>query len=386
MSDNPRIVFGRPWFDTQEEDLVVQTLRSGWIGQGPLVERFEQRLGDYLGGPQVVAVASCTAGLHLALAALEIGPGDEVITTPFTFVATVSAIVHTGATPVFVDVERESLNITPEAVAAAVTSRTRAIMPVHFGGRPADSLGFHELAEQHDLWIVEDAAHAIGAVVNGRRIGGSCQPRTVAVFSFYPNKNLSSAEGGAVTTADAQLAERLRRLRLHGFDVDAWKRYRVAEYRPSLALEVGFKYNWTDLQAAIGLGQLDKLEGFLAAREYLADRYDTHLREIDDVTPLGRGSSGLTWRHALHLYQVEITGRAPRRDEVVATLQHAGVGAAVHYIGVNHHPAYRTTDTYPVSDWASSSLITLPLHLHLDETDLERVVAELDRALQLTRP
>lgn len=383
MSDEPRIVFGRPWFDASEEDLVLQTLRSGWIGQGPLVERFEHRLGEYLGAPETVAVASCTAGLHLALVALDIGAGDEVITTPFTFVATVNAIVHTGATPVFVDVDRDSLNVTPEAVAAAITSRTRAIMPVHFGGRPADSLGFHELAEQRDLWIVEDAAHAIGAIADGRRVGGSCRPRTAAVFSFYPNKNLSSAEGGAVTTADAQVAARLRRLRLHGLDVDAWKRYRVADYRPSLALEAGFKYNWTDLQAAIALGQLDKLEGFLAAREYLADRYDTYLREIDGVEPIGRGPSGLMWRHALHLYQVEISGSAPRRDEVVAILQHAGIGAAVHYIGVNHHPAYRTTEKFPVSDWASSSLITLPLHLHLDDADLERIVAELERALTL---
>jgi len=384
-ADEPRIIFGRPWFDEGEEELVLQTLRSGWIGQGPLVERFERQLGDYLGAPEVVAVSSCTAGLHLALVALGIGPGDEVITTPFTFVATVNAITHAGATPVFVDPDRESLNLVPDAVEAAVTRRTRAIVPVHFGGRPLDSRGFHDLAERHDLWIVEDAAHAIGAIAHGRRVGGSGQSRTLTVFSFYPNKNLSSAEGGAITTADPELADRLCRLRLHGLDTDAWARYRSAGYRPSLAREAGFKCNWTDLQAAIALAQLEKLEGFLAAREYLAERYDELIREVDDVQPVDRGPSGLKWRHALHLYQVAIAGSPPRRDQVVTHVQRDGIGAAVHYIGINHHPAYASPGTYPASDWASEALITLPLHLHLGETDLERVITSLSRALEATR-
>lgn len=381
----PRIIFGRPSFDESEEELVLQTIRSGWIGQGPLVERFEQLLGEYLGAEEVVTVSSCTAGLHLALEALGIGPGDEVVTTSFTFVATVAAIVHAGATPVFVDVDRESLNLQPDAVAAAVTPRTKAIIPVHFGGRPLNSSAFHGVAETSDLWIVEDAAHAIGAVANGRRVGGSGLPRTLSVFSFYPNKNLSSAEGGAITTSDVRLARRLRSLRLHGLDVDAWDRYRVAEYRPSLAYDVGFKYNWTDLQAAIALPQLDKLEGFLAVREYLAEQYDELLRGVEDVRPVDRGPSGLMWRHALHLYQVAVEGSPTRRDKVVSRLQHEGVGAAVHYIGVNHHPAYRTSSPYPASDWASGALITLPLHPHLGGQELERVISALARALDATR-
>lgn len=384
-TNEPRIIFGRPWFDEREEDLVLQTLRSGWIGQGPLVELFERQLADYVGAREVVAVNSCTAGLHLALVALGIGPGDEVITTPFTFVATINAITHTGATPIFVDIDRESLNLVPDAVEAAATARTRAILPVHFGGRPLDSPGFHDLAEQHDLWIVEDAAHAIGAIADGQRVGGSGQPRTLTVFSFYPNKNLSSAEGGAITTADSELADRLRRLRLHGLETDAWARYRTAGYRPSLAREAGFKYNWTDLQAAIALAQLEKLEGFLAAREYLAERYDELIRDVDDVKPVDRGPSGLEWRHALHLYQVAVAGSPPRRDQVVTRVLADGIGAAVHYIGINHHPTYRSSETYPVSDWASQALITLPLHLHLGETDLERIVTSLSRALEATQ-
>jgi dTDP-4-amino-4,6-dideoxygalactose transaminase len=384
-ADEPRIIFGRPWFDESEEALVLQTLRSGWIGQGPLVERFERQLADYLGAQEVVAVSSCTAGLHLALVALGIGPGDEVITTPFTFVATVNAITHAGATPVFVDVDRESLNLAPASVEAAITSRTRAILPVHFGGRPLDSRGFHDLAERHDLWIVEDAAHAIGGIAHGRRVGGSGLARVLAVFSFYPNKHLASAEGGAITTVDPELADRLRRLRLHGLDTDAWARYRTAGYRLSLAREAGFKYNWTDLQAAIALVQLEKLEGFLAAREYLAERYDELIRDVGDVQPVDRGPSGLNWRHALHLYQVAVSGPPSRRDRVITLLQADGIGAAVHYIGVNHHPQYRSDEPYPVSDWASTALITLPLHLHLGESELERVVTSLGRALEATQ-
>jgi dTDP-4-amino-4,6-dideoxygalactose transaminase len=380
-----RVVFGQPSFDEAEEELVLQTLRSGWIGQGPLVELFEQRLGDYLGAPEVVAVGSCTAGLHLVLASLGIGPGDEVITTPFTFVATVNAITHAGATPTFVDIHRETLSMSPESAARAITPRTRAIMPVHFGGRPLDVPGFHDLAEEHGLWIVEDAAHAIGAIADGRRVGGSKLERTLTVFSFYPNKNLSSAEGGAITTPDPELAERLRRLRLHGLDTDAWDRYRTSEYRPSLSRERGFKYNWTDLQAAIALAQLDKLEGFLAAREYLAERYDTLVNEIDDTESVDRGPAGLKWRHALHLYQVVVKGPSSRRDRVVMSLQRAGIGAAVHYIGVNRHPAYHSPAMYEGSDWASDSLLTLPLHVRLDEADLEHVVSRLAGALASTR-
>jgi dTDP-4-amino-4,6-dideoxygalactose transaminase len=272
MSAQDRIIFGQPWLDDTEEELVRQTLRSGWIGQGPLVELFEERLCNYLGAKHVVAVSSCTAGLHLALAAAGVGPGAEVITTPFTFVATPNAITHVGASAVFVDIDPGTLNLAPEDVADAITPHTAAVLPVHFGGRPLDVVAYERIADEHGIWIVEDAAHAIGAVAAGARVGGRGHPRVISVFSFYPNKNLASAEGGAIALADDEIAERLRRLRLHGLDVDAWKRYRTGRYRPSLALEAGFKYNWTDLQAAIALGQLEKLEGFLAIREYLAGR------------------------------------------------------------------------------------------------------------------
>jgi dTDP-4-amino-4,6-dideoxygalactose transaminase len=382
MSAQDRIIFGQPWLDDTEEELVRQTLRSGWIGQGPLVELFEERLCNYLGAKHVVAVSSCTAGLHLALAAAGVGPGAEVITTPFTFVATPNAITHVGASAVFVDIDPGTLNLAPEDVADAITPHTAAVLPVHFGGRPLDVVAYERIADEHGIWIVEDAAHAIGAVAAGARVGGRGHPRVISVFSFYPNKNLASAEGGAIALADDEIAERLRRLRLHGLDVDAWKRYRTGRYRPSLALEAGFKYNWTDLQAAIALGQLEKLEGFLAIREYLADVYDRLLDELPAVRVVDRAPASLDYRHALHLYQVAIELPPPGRDQIVTRLLEQGIGAAVHYIGVNHHPAYRTDKRFPASDWASEALVTLPLHPRLDDTDVERVTEALAQALQ----
>jgi dTDP-4-amino-4,6-dideoxygalactose transaminase len=382
MSDG-RILFGSPSFDEAEEQLVLQTLRSGWIGHGPLVERFERRLADYVGAEHAVAVSSCTAALQLSLAAAGIGPGDEVITTPFTFVATINAIEHAGATPVLVDIDPGTLNIEPAAVAAAITARTRAVVPVHFAGRPLDLAGLHALADAHDLWIVEDAAHAIGAVAGGRRVGGSRHPRSLCCFSFYPNKNLASAEGGAICLADPALAARLRDLRLHGLSSDAWDRYRTDEYRPSLAVAGGYKSNWTDLQAAIALPQLEKLEGFLAVREHLAETYDTLLAGVPGVARVARPAASLAERHALHLYQVVIEAGAPARDRVVQRLLDRGIGAAVHYIAVHKHPHYagRLGGPFPVADRASEHLLTLPLHLRLGVADVRRVARELAAAV-----
>jgi dTDP-4-amino-4,6-dideoxygalactose transaminase len=384
--NDARIVFGSPLFDEAEEQLVLQTLRSGWIGHGPLVERFERRLAEYVGAEQAVAVSSCTAALQLSLAAVGIGPGDEVITTPFTFVATINAIEHVGATPVLVDIDPRTLNIEPAAVAAAVTPRTRAVVPVHFAGRPLDLAGLYALADAHDLWVVEDAAHAIGAVADGRRVGASRHPRSLCCFSFYPNKNLASAEGGAVCVADPDVALRLRELRLHGLSSDAWDRYRTDEYRPSLAVAAGFKSNWTDLQAAIALPQLDKLEGFLAVREHLAETYDGLLAGAPGVTPVARPAPGLATRHGLHLYQVVIDAPAPARDRIVQRLLDQGIGAAVHYIAVHRHPHYagRLGGPFPTADWASEHLLTLPLHLHLSTADVRRVARELTDAVAAT--
>ena len=378
------IVFGRPCFDEAEVNAVSEVVRSGWIGQGPVVQRFEQELADYLDAPAVVTVSSCTAALHLALVAAGVGPGDEVVSTPFTFVATINAIEHCGATPVLVDIEADTLNISPERAARAITRRTRAILPVHFAGRPIDVQGFLALAEASDAWLVEDAAHAIGSIADGEHVGGGRHPRHMSCFSFYPNKNLATAEGGAISLADEGVAERLRSLRLHGLEGDAWDRYRVATYQPALAVEPGFKYNMTDLQASIARVQLGKLEGFIAARQLLADAYDQFLAGLDRVRSIPRPRAGLRTRHGLHLYQVVLDDDVDR-DVVVGRLRARGIGAAVHYIGINQHPYYRERfrgESFPVSDWASQQIVSLPLHPGICLADVERVVTELADALE----
>ena len=376
MSRSAPILFGEPQFDESEVDAVTRVMRSGWIGQGPLVDEFERRLAEYVGNEHVVSVSSCTAALSLSLVACGVGPGDEVITTPFTFIATINAIEHVGATPVLVDIDPVSLNITASAVAGRITERTRAIMPVHFAGWPIETDALVELCERHDLWLIEDAAHALGGVSGARRVGGHPSPRVATCFSFYPNKNVASAEGGAVATSNAEIAERLARLRIHGLDSDAWKRFRDLRSVASLAVVPGYKANWTDLQAAIALCQLEKIEGFLAVREQIADEFDAAFAEVDGVAVRPRPTMSLTERHALHLYQVEILGPEGRRDEVLAETRARGIGTAIHYIGVNQHPYYldRLTDAVPISDQASWRLLTLPSHPGLSASDVERVV------------
>ncbi len=378
---NDPIVFGQPQLGEEELELVTSTLRSTWIGQGPLVAEFERKLGEAVWSDHVVAVSSCTAALELALLALGIGEGDEVVTTALTFVATVNAIESVGATPVLADIDPDTLLLTPERAAGAVTDRTRAVMPVSFGGRPLDLAGFLELADRRDLFIVEDAAHAIGAVADGMPVGASRHPRLITCFSFYPNKNLASAEGGALCLADGEVAERLHALRLHGLNADAWDRYRARGFHPTLALTAGRKANWTDLQAAIALPQLAKLEGFLAAREWLAGLYDERLADVDGVTVVARPAPGLGQRHALHLYQVRVD--ADRRDSTVDGLRQEGIGVAVHYPAIHQHPCYRHLDHQALeqADLAGRELISLPLHPGMSERQADRVVQRLAQAV-----
>jgi dTDP-4-amino-4,6-dideoxygalactose transaminase len=378
-----RVVFGQPWIGEEEIELVVQTLRSGWIGQGPLVERFERDLAAYVGASEVVAVSSCTAALHLALLAAGIGPGDEVITTPLTFVATANAIQHAGATPVLVDIDPVRLLLTPEHVERAITPRTRAVVPVSFGGRPLDLTGFCALADAHDLWLVEDAAHSVGAIVDGAHVGADRHPRLLTCFSFYPNKNLASAEGGAICLDDSSLATRLRSMRLHGLEADAWQRYRVSTFQPSLAVEDGYKSNWTDLQAAIAVHQLTRLEGFLSVRQFLAETYDDLLVSLPDVARVPWERPSLRSRHALHLYQVRVA--AELRNEAIHRMRQAGAGAALHYIAVHHHPRYAHLSLHPLpaADAASGELVSLPLHPGMHVDDVAFVVDQLGAALSL---
>jgi dTDP-4-amino-4,6-dideoxygalactose transaminase len=380
------LVFGAPCLGPEEIDEVVDTLRSGWIGTGPKTQLFEKNFADYIGCRHALAVSSCTAGLHLSLLLSGIGPRDEVITTPMTFAATANAIMHVGARPVFVDIEPDTLNINPRLIEAAITSRTRAILPVHFGGLPCDLDGIDAIARRHGLQIIEDAAHAIGAQHNGRKIGNR---GTLTSFSFYANKNLTTGEGGMITTDDDRLAERIEIYRLHGLSTDAWRRYASRELITSEVVAPGYKYNMTDLQASLGIHQLNKVERFLQRREELAELYDAALSECDEIELQPRPPDGGRTRHALHLYLLQLRrGRlTAERDEIVRSLRAENIGAAIHYRALHLHPFYASALPYqpgafPVAEQVSESVLSLPISPGMTEADAGDVIRAVKKVLR----
>ena len=376
--------FGAPSIGEAEIAEVVDTLRSGWIGTGPKTLRFEAALADYVGAEHAVSVSSCTAGLFLSLLASGIGPGDEVITTPLTFGATANVIVHVGATPVFADVDPVSLNIDPVAIEAAITPRTRAIIPVHYGGLACDMLAIEALAERHGLTVVEDAAHAIGSRHRGRMIGASGNP---TCFSFYPNKNITTGEGGAIMTNDAALAERLEVYRLHGLSRHAWQRYSSRRLMLSDVVLPGYKHNMTDLQAALGIHQLARLEDFLAIREAYAERYDAAFAGMPGVSLQPRPDDPAD-RHALHLYVLILDPAAftMDRNAIVEALLAENIGAAIHYRAVHTHPYYREAygyrhEDFPVAASLGDHMLSLPLTAGMSPADAADVIEAVRRVL-----
>lgn len=382
---SPRfIVFGAPAIGEAEIHEVVETLRSGWIGTGPRTQAFEEAFRAYVGARHAVAVSSCTAALHLSLLVAGVRPGDEVVTTPLSFVATANAILHAGGRPVFVDIERATLNLDPARVPGACTARTRAILPVHFGGLPCDLDALGALARGRELALIEDAAHALGARWRGRLVGGHGH---LACFSFYPNKNITTGEGGMVTTERDDWAEALRIWRLHGLDHDAWRRYHVRELVLSLGVVPGHKYNMTDLQAALGIHQLRRLEGFLEIRERYAARYDAAFAVIPEVARQPRPAPGAE-RHALHLYLLllDLDRLTADRDQVVRALRAENVGAGIHYHAIHLHPyhgralGYSPGD-FPNAEWASERVLSLPLTPAMTEEDVENVIRAVQKVL-----
>jgi dTDP-4-amino-4,6-dideoxygalactose transaminase len=370
--------FGRPDIGEAEVEAVAEVLRSSWIGLGPRTEEFERAFADYVGADHAVAVSSCTAALHLSLLALGVGPGDEVITSGLTFAATVNAILATGARPVLVDVDRRTLNLDPARVDEVVTDRTTAIIPVHFGGLPCDHDALGAVARRHDLAVVEDAAHAVGAEIDGIRVGGHGH---LTCFSFYPNKNMTTGEGGMITLSDAMLADRLCTLRLHGLSADAWKRYGSKGIVPSLVIRHGWKYNMTDLQAALGLVQLGRLEAFQARRATMARAFDQAFADLP-VDLQERHADGKGHRHALHLYVLllRLEELSVDREQIVRALRAENIGAAVHYAGMYQHPWYREElgverGQLPNTDWVTDRTITLPMSPSMTERDLDDVIA-----------
>ncbi|MEO7404394.1 MAG: DegT/DnrJ/EryC1/StrS aminotransferase family protein [Burkholderiales bacterium] len=366
------LVFGRPNFGDAEIAAVTRAMRSGWVGMGPECIAFEGELASYLGVRNVVTVSSCTAALHLSMVALDIGPGDEVIVPSLTWYATANAALYVGAKPVLCDVDRDSLCVTPESVLARVSDRTRAVIPVHFGGHAIDIARLRELLPSR-IVIVEDAAHALGSrFADSAMVGAS---GNLSCFSFYANKNLSTAEGGAITLADDNRADRLRSLRQSGLSADAWKRYIDPNKAivPSVA-EVGFKANFTDLQASIGRVQLARQSEFAAVRERVAGRYRQRLEGSFPGLQFQAGAFSSV--HAKHLLVVilPLERLSLTRDQLLLGLRARNIGASIHYRPIHRTPLYGTpASSVPNTEWLADRIMTLPISASMTEADVDYV-------------
>lgn len=379
MSTPSFLPFALPDIGEEEIAEVVDALRSGWVTTGPKTRQFEADFAAFIGGGvEAIAVNSATAGLHLALEAVGVGPGDEVIVPSYTFTATAEVVLYLGADPVFVDVDAATLNISPDAVRAAITPRTRAIVPVHFAGLACEMDEILEVARTHGLKVVEDAAHALPATYKGQKVGTLASD--VTVFSFYANKTMTTGEGGMVVSRHADLIARCKVMRLHGICRDAFDRY--VSKTPAWFYEVvapGFKYNMPDTAAAMGIHQLRRLEGFARRREDMATRYDRELAGLPLHLPARPAQAGD--RHAWHLYPVRLLPESGiGRDDFIVRMAEAGIGCSVHFIPLHRHPVWRdayglTPAQFPVADAAFAAEVTLPLYTRMTDEDQTRVIA-----------
>lgn len=366
--------FSPPSIGEEEIAEVVDTLRSGWLTTGPKTRQFEQAFADEFESPSAAALNSCTAGLHAALVALGVGPGDEVITTCLTFAATVNVIEHVGARPVLVDVEADTLNLDPQEVERAITERTKVILPVHFAGHPVDLDAINALAAAHGLTVLEDAAHAVGAKYRGKWIGSSGNPTS---FSFYATKNMTTGEGGMLT-GPAELIDQVRVISLHGMSHEAWNRYQKGGRWFYEVVLPGFKYNMTDVQAAMGLCQLKRLPRFIERRAEIAEKYALAFAEHESFElPVTRPEVS----HAWHLYPLRLRGDQLRigRDEFVAELADRNIGTSVHFIPIHLHPFYADKYGYqpadfPIAHDSYQRMFSLPLNPAMTDHDVQDVV------------
>ena len=386
-ADQPFLPFHKPSIGEEEIAAVVDTLRSGWLTMGPKTRAFEEAFAERIGVPHAVAVSSATAGLHLGLDALGIGQGDEVLVPTVTFASTAATVIHAGARPILVDCEADTLNMSVADAARKWTPRTKAIVPVHFGGHPCDMDAILALAAEHGVPVMEDAAHALPARYRGRTIGTIS---TLTVFSFYATKNLATGEGGMVVGHDAELLERVRGRRLHGMTRDAWKRYsKDGSWRYDVAYP-GFKYNMTDMNAALGLVQLQRLATMQARREEIVARYQGALADVADLLELPTVHPHI--EHAWHLFPVRVRAEHLRigRDELIQELSAAGVGTSVHFIPLHEHSYYRDVlgaraSDLPVATREWQRIVSLPLYPGLTDVDVDRVADTLRASLRRHR-
>lgn len=371
------IPYALPLIEDEEIKEVIDTIHSNWLSKGPKTVEFEKQIRDYVQSEYAIALNSCTAGLHLAQLASGIGPGDEVITTPYTFVASANTIIHTGAKPVFVDIDPVTMNIDVTQIESKITDKTKAIIPVHFAGYPCDMDPIMEIARKHNLYVIEDAAHAIYTQYKGRMIGSIGD---FTCFSFYATKNLVTGEGGMVTTQNEELADKIRVMSLHGMSKNAWNRY---SDKGSWFYEVeypGYKYNMTDIQAALGLVQLKKLSKLQSIREEYAKLYNDAFSDIDGFTT---PYSDTVNTHAWHLYVLRMNQDkfTIDRGEFIEKLKEQGIGTSVHFIPVPMHPYYRDLgykiEDYPNAMNAYNGAISLPLYPKMTVEEINYVISKV---------
>lgn len=380
------IPYHKPTIGEDEINEVIATLRSGWLTTGPRTALFEHEFSSYTGSKYSLAVNSCTAALHLALVALGVGPGDEVITTPTTFCSTVNTILHVGATPVLADIGRDG-NIDPGCIASRITPKTRAILPVHLSGYPCNMDEIWSLAQKHKLFVVEDAAHAIGTFYRGSHLGSAKSSSDAVAYSFYATKNITTGEGGMLTTNDEALAARVRRLTLHGISKDAWNRYAENGSWYYEVVEPGYKYNLTDIQSAIGIHQLRKIEDFIATRTAYARLYRDELANIEELETPADCPYG---RHSWHLYMLGLKpdSLTISRDRFIAELKRRQIGTSVHFIPIPLHPFFashagKSENHCPNALERYARTVSLPLYPGLTESKVRRITSSIKEIVRI---
>ena len=377
------LVFGSPAIEQAEIQEVIDSLTVGWLGTGPKVAKFEENFRQYKKAKFAVAVNSCTAAIHLSILAAGVKAGDEIITTPLTFCATVNAILHAGAIPVLADIDPVTMNIDPEEVRKKITDKTKVILPVHFAGRPCDMDSLSSLAAEFDLAIIEDCAHAIETEYKGKKAGTIGD---FGSFSFYVTKNIVTGEGGMILTPKNAAATRLKTLALHGMSKDAWKRFGDGGYKHYYVEECGYKYNMMDLQAAIGIHQLARIEEYWLRREEIWHKY---LKAFCDLPLVLPATPEPNTRHAYHLFTILIDRAKTgiNRDEFLDAMTYHNIGVGVHYLSIPEHPYYQNElgwkpEDYPHAMRVGRQTVSLPLSAKLTDRDVEDVILAVKQIIK----
>ncbi|HCW92468.1 MAG TPA: UDP-4-amino-4,6-dideoxy-N-acetyl-beta-L-altrosamine transaminase [Flexistipes sinusarabici] len=369
------LVFGQPDIGNDELEEVIDTIKSKWIGTGPKTHKFQEQFRKYIGSEFSHATSSCTAALHLSLLACDIGEGDEVITTPMTFCATANAIIHAGAKPVFADIDPMTLNIDPIQIEKNISAKTKAVLPVHFAGRPCEMDAISEICKKYKLYLIEDAAHAIESFYKNKKIGNIGDLTT---FSFYVTKNITTAEGGMVTSRHKDLVDKIRVLSLHGMDKDAWKRYSDDGYKHYEIVDAGYKYNMTDLQASFGLHQLKRIDENLKRRKNIWDKYD---KEFENLPLISLNDPDELGTHSRHLYTLilDLDKLKVNRDYILSALTKENIGVGVHYISLHKHNFYKklmnvNADKLSNASFISDRTISIPIGTYMTDKDVYDVI------------